>query len=66
MRSYDFGTGENLWEVGGITVNVIPTPVHLDGLVIATSGFRGNALLAIDWWCQGRYHRHGLHRLVPG
>ena len=30
-----------------MTVNVIPTPVHLDGLVIATSGFRGNALLAI-------------------
>jgi len=47
VRSYDLGTGEIVWEAGGMTVNVIPTPVHLDGLVIATSGFRGNALLAI-------------------
>ena len=31
-----------------MTVNVIPMPVHLDGLVLVTSGFRGNALLAIN------------------
>ncbi len=47
VRSYDLATGEVLWEVGGMTVNAIPTPVHLDGLVIVMSGFRGNALLAI-------------------
>ena len=47
VRGYDLADGEVLWEVGGMTVNVIPTPVHIDGLVIVTSGFRGNALLAI-------------------
>lgn len=47
VRSYDLETGEILWEASGMTVNVIPTPVHVDGLVLVTSGFRGNALLAI-------------------
>ena len=47
VRSYDLEKGDVLWEVGGMTVNVIPTPVHVDGLVIVTSGFRGNALLAV-------------------
>lgn len=48
VRSYDLAKGDVIWEAGGMTVNVIPTPVHVDGLVIATSGFRGNALLAIQ------------------
>jgi len=30
-----------------MTANAIPTPVHSDGLVYVTSGFRGNALLAV-------------------
>ena len=30
-----------------MTANAIPTPVHADGLVYLTSGFRGNALLAV-------------------
>ncbi len=47
VRSYDAGTGEVLWETSGMTQNAIPTPVHQDGLVFLTSGFRGNALLAV-------------------
>jgi outer membrane protein assembly factor BamB len=47
VRSYDASTGDLLWETAGMTQNAIPTPVHTDGLVILTSGFRGNALLAI-------------------
>jgi hypothetical protein len=47
VRSYDLASGKVLWEVGGMTANVIPTPVHADGLVFLTSGFRGNALLAV-------------------
>jgi outer membrane protein assembly factor BamB len=46
-RSYDAATGEVLWETEGMTQNAIPTPVHRDGLVVLTSGFRGNALLAV-------------------
>jgi outer membrane protein assembly factor BamB len=47
IRSYDLATGHQIWECGGMTQNVIPTPVAGHGLVYATSGFRGNALLAI-------------------
>lgn len=47
VRAYDLASGHEIWEVSGMTVNVIPTPVHLDGLVVVTSGFRGNALLTI-------------------
>jgi outer membrane protein assembly factor BamB len=46
-RSYDADTGAVLWETPGMTQNAIPTPVHRDGLVFLTSGFRGNALLAV-------------------
>ena len=48
IRSYDLQTGEIVWEAGGMTVNTIPTPVAADGMVFATSGFRGSALLAIN------------------
>jgi outer membrane protein assembly factor BamB len=47
IRSYDLATGKLIWECGGLTANVIPTPVAGDGMVYPISGFRGNALLAI-------------------
>jgi len=47
VRSYDAATGKVLWETAGMTVNAIPTPVYDDGVVFVTSGFRGNALLAV-------------------
>jgi outer membrane protein assembly factor BamB len=47
IRGYDLGSGDVIWECGGLTANVIPTPVTGNGLVYCTSGFRGNALLAI-------------------
>ncbi|MFQ5907168.1 MAG: PQQ-binding-like beta-propeller repeat protein, partial [bacterium] len=47
VRSYDLATGELIWECGGMTLNVIPSPVADNGMVYVTSGFRGNALLAI-------------------
>lgn len=47
VRAYDLTRGELLWETGGMTVNTIPSPVHGDGLVYVTSGFRGNVLKAI-------------------
>jgi outer membrane protein assembly factor BamB len=48
VRAYDLATGEPLWECGGQTVNVIPTPVADADTVYVTSGFRGAALLAIQ------------------
>jgi len=47
VRSYDARGGDLLWETPGMTMNAIPTPVHAGGLVFLTSGFRGNALLAV-------------------
>ena len=47
VRSYDLATGALVWEASGMTANAIPTPVHQDGVVFLTSGFRGNALLAV-------------------
>ena len=47
IRSYDLATGEEIWNCGGLTGNVIPTPIARDGVLYATSGFRGAACLAI-------------------
>lgn len=47
VRAYDLANGRLLWEVGGQTVNAIPSPVPADGQVIVTSGFRGSALQVI-------------------
>lgn len=47
IRSYEPVEGKVLWECGGLTRNVIPSPVAGDGLVYATSGYQGNSLLAI-------------------
>jgi len=48
IRSYDFNTGEVIWECSGMTGNVIPSPVCANGIVYLMSGFRGSALLAVD------------------
>jgi len=47
LHSYDLETGEVVWHSEGLTMNPIPSPVGEDGIVIATSGFRGNNLKAI-------------------
>ena len=47
LHSYDLETGEIVWHSEGLTMNPIPSPVGEDGIVIATSGFRGNNLKAI-------------------
>ncbi len=47
VRSYDAQTGDVIWECGGQTRNVIPTPVVGHGMIYCTSGFRGSALQAI-------------------
>lgn len=47
LRSYDLKTGDVIWETAGLTMNAIPSPVASDGMVFATSGFRGNSLKAI-------------------
>lgn len=48
VRSYDFETGDLIWECTGLTRNVIPNPMYDKGLLYVMSGYRGNALFAID------------------
>ena len=40
VRSYDLD-GRLLWELGGMTVNVVPTPFARDGLIYVSSGYPG-------------------------
>lgn len=47
VRSYDFETGDLLWECGGQVSNVTPSPVFADGVVYCMSGYRGSAAQAI-------------------
>lgn len=48
VRSYDAETGDIVWELSGLTGNVIPDPIYSDGIVYLMSGFRGTALKAVD------------------
>jgi len=52
-RGYDFETGEVLWECGGQTRAIIPTPVATDKLVFCMSGYPGSALFAIPLGAEG-------------
>ena len=47
-RGYDLASGKELWSLGGMTVNTIPSPVHLDGVVYLASGYGGTMLQAVD------------------
>ena len=47
VSSYDLETGEVVWQSRGTTMNAIPSPVHADGIVYVTSGYRGSNLQAI-------------------
>ena len=46
-RGYDFKTGKEIWQLSGMTVNTIPSPVHQDGIVYLASGYRGTMLQAV-------------------
>ena len=53
VRSYDFATGELIWECGGQASNPIATPVVHDGLVFCMTGHRGFAIYAIPLSARG-------------
>ena len=48
VRSYDAETGQIVWEMTGLTRNVIPCPMYGDGILYLMSGYRGTALKAVD------------------
>jgi outer membrane protein assembly factor BamB len=46
-RSYDLANGKLIWEVGGMTVNAIPSAVADGGVAYIVSGYRGAAAVAV-------------------
>jgi outer membrane protein assembly factor BamB len=47
IRGYDLASGKVLWECGGLSANVVASPVAGDGMVFAGSSYDKRALLAI-------------------
>ena len=47
IRGYDLATGRVIWECGGLSANIVATPVAADGFVIAASSYDIRAMLAI-------------------
>ena len=45
VRAYDLATGKSIWEIAGMTVNAIPSPLVKDGIAYVMSGYRGAATL---------------------
>lgn len=47
VRSYDYDTGELIWECGGLGQNSIPAPVAANGIVYVMTGYEQPKLMAI-------------------
>ncbi|MEO1524418.1 MAG: PQQ-binding-like beta-propeller repeat protein [Planctomycetota bacterium] len=48
VRGYDLKTGEVIWECGGMSANIVATPVAGDGIVYVGSSYEKRALMAIS------------------
>lgn len=48
VRGYDLESGEVIWECGGLSANVVATPIYKDGIVYVGSSYEKRALMAID------------------
>jgi outer membrane protein assembly factor BamB len=53
VRSYDFKSGELIWECGGLGSNPIATPIEYEGLAIAMSGHNDPAGVAVPLSAKG-------------
>ncbi|MCZ6834638.1 MAG: PQQ-binding-like beta-propeller repeat protein [Planctomycetota bacterium] len=47
LRAYDLATGAIIWECGGLSNNVVASPVSSDGMVYAGSSYEKQTMLAI-------------------
>lgn len=47
IRGYDIRNGRQIWECAGLTDNVVSTPVHRNGLVIAGNSYYQQAMVAV-------------------
>jgi outer membrane protein assembly factor BamB len=47
IRSYDLASGQVIWECGGLSANIVASPVAADGMLFAGSSYDTRAMLAI-------------------
>jgi outer membrane protein assembly factor BamB len=47
VRGYDLANGKVIWECGGLSANVVASPVSADGIVYVGSSYDKRALMAI-------------------
>jgi hypothetical protein len=47
LRGYDLATGEVVWSVGGLSHNVVASPVVAEGIVFAGSSYEKQAMIAV-------------------
>ena len=47
IRAYDLSNGDVIWEAGGLSANVVASPVSAKGIVIAGSSYEKQAMFAI-------------------
>ena len=47
IRSYDLASGKLIWECGGLSANVVATPVYADGVVYCGSSYNTRSMVAI-------------------
>lgn len=47
VRGYNLRTGETIWECGGMSANIVATPVAEDGIVYVGSSYEKRAMMAI-------------------
>ena len=47
VRGYDLATGKVIWQCGGLSKNVVASPVAADGMLFAASSYDRQAMIAI-------------------
>ncbi|QEL15692.1 serine/threonine protein kinase [Limnoglobus roseus] len=59
-RAYNLVDGKVLWEVSGMTVNAIPSPLAADGVAYIVSGYRGAMAVAVPLDSRGEVAKDGV------
>ncbi|HMJ91236.1 MAG TPA: PQQ-binding-like beta-propeller repeat protein [Candidatus Acidoferrum sp.] len=47
VRGYNLATGEQVWECAGLTDNVVSSPVHWNGMIVAGNSYYQQAMVAV-------------------
>ena len=48
VRGYDLESGETVWQCGGMSANIVATPIYHDGVVYVGSSYEKRTLMAIN------------------